>query len=787
MLLLMTLGLVGSPLPGQPPAGVIEPFDNAVDLYHRANNLYEFGETARTLEDKRNAFTLSIPLYREYLTQSPTGKFAQESAYKLGMALLLTGERETAERSFQALIKRYRTGHWVAWSAYRQAAQLYNRRAWNQAAPYFALAVKEATEEDLAHRSIFYEARCLRYAERNDEALKKLKEIINDHRNPFRDFARLSMGEVHAAKGDHEDALKNFELLLAPTIAPQERAKALLAAGVSASKLGQPEKAETFLNRTLDSPGLDPKFKAKAQLALMEMCFEEKNLRKVVKVLRRGEYLADRDTMSKIYLLGGKALAHLDRHKEAIRQFYNAERLSPLTDLGFESSYRRLVSFYKIDDPNIPGQVDAFLKIYAERYRASKEIHEARLMKAEILFHQGKLDLASQAYNDINASALPEDSRADVYFKRGWCLADSGEFGRATQNLSSFIADNPEHQLMTDALSKRGNCYLELGDRASALKDFDRVLSTPNTDPSLVAYALQNCGRIRREERKWAAMIGYYQKLLDSTLPLDTRTKADTNYWIGWGWYKQEKWAKAIPYFQIARDLSPERYREAAGINLILASYSLLDSDKLQDAVDRLRADAPNQRMPTRMLIWLGLERFSKGDYKGADRALNLAAIPEEPAATDIIVWRHLAKAQIEIKHYDRALKTIEILLTQDQEDFWKADAQLDRSHALIGTEKWKEAREAALLGLDLDAQGTVKAGLYMTLADVAMHRKDYDSAATSYLRTSEMFIDDKEIKPLALYRAAEAMEKGGQSEEAAEIRKKLRQEFPSWTAATGR
>jgi hypothetical protein len=46
------------------------------------------------------------------------------------------------------------------------------------------------------------------------------------------------------------------------------------------------------------------------------------------------------------------------------------------------------------------------------------------------------------------------------------------------------------------------------------------------------------------------------------------------------------------------------------------------------------------------------------------------------------------------------------------------------------------------------------------------------------------MFIDDKEIKPLALFRAAEALEMNEQPDEAAAIRKQLRQEFPSWTAA---
>ena len=217
---------------------------------------------------------------------------------------------------------------------------------------------------------------------------------------------------------------------------------------------------------------------------------------------------------------------------------------------------------------------------------------------------------------------------------------------------------------------------------------------------------------------------------------------------------------------------------------MILLYYSLLDSDKLKEGVEHLLVDAPHRQLPTRMLIWLGLERFSKGDYEGADRFLGLASTPDEPEQTDTLVWRHLAKARLESRKFEAASATLSILLAQKQEDFWKADSYLDQSHSLIGLQKWEEAHTAAQEGLALKPYGTVQAGLYMALADIAMSRMDYESAATNYLKASRMFIDDREIKPLGLFRAAEALEKNGQLEEAARIRKQLRQEFPGWNSA---
>ncbi|NIP94890.1 MAG: tetratricopeptide repeat protein [Akkermansiaceae bacterium] len=771
------------PLHAQVP-GIIQPFDSEEDLYHRANRYYQFGNDQKDLYEKRQALRASIPLFREYLRTRPPGELAQQASYQLGMALLMTGDLEDAERTFRYVINHYRTGQWVAMSAYRQAAQLYNRREWGKAASFFRVAAAQSPEAHLRHKSTYYEARCLVYAKQGNAAIAHLNRMVNDPTNPFRQSARLMIGEIHAEAGRHQKALEQFESLLGPeTNAAQERSQALLLAGVSASKLGRLERAQALLNQTIDSPGLDLKAKTKAQLALMEMRFEEDNHAETIKVFRRGEFLGETGDQSRIYMIAGKSFAKLDRHNEAISQFFNAERLAPLTELGFEASYRRLASFYQINSRNIPSQVDAFLEIYAESHPSSPWIQKARLMKAEILFHQGTMELASLAYNDINVSAIPEELRADIYFKRGWCLGDTGDFGRAAQNLSSFINNYPEHANVPEALAKRGQAYLQLGDRTSALKDFSRLLED-QVDPALASFARQHSGRIHREERNFEKMIENYQELLQLEGNLESKSRANANYWIGWGYYKLEQWDQAIPHLEAARDLLPQRYRESAGVHIVLSAYSLLDSDKLKTAVERLMVDAPAQRFPARMMIWLGLERFSKGDYEAADRYLGFASTPNRPDLTEVIVWRHLGKSQIEIRHFDRALETLDILLEHELEEFWKADALLDRSHALIGSGKWEEARTAALDGLELDPQGTVRAGLYMALADIAMHRKDYQSAARSYLDTSDMFIGDKEIKPLALFRAAEALELDGQLEEAAGIRRKLHTEFPNWSAA---
>jgi len=230
------------PLSAQIP-GIIEPFDNITELLTRANRLYEYGRDSKDYGASRNALTSSIPLFREFINTSPRHQFAQQAWYRLGMALLLTGETQQAEHCFNVVIRQYRTGHYVASAAYRLAAQRYNEKDWNAAAPYFGISAREADKDDLRSKSLYYQARCLILIGQNEPALRVLNTIISDPRNPFIDYARLAVGQLHAAAGRHEIALKEFERLINPQVAPRERAQALLSAGESAAKLGKTELA----------------------------------------------------------------------------------------------------------------------------------------------------------------------------------------------------------------------------------------------------------------------------------------------------------------------------------------------------------------------------------------------------------------------------------------------------------------------------------------------------------------------------------------------------------------
>ena len=765
----------------QIPRGVPQ-FDQVGDLFLRANRIYEYGRDSKDHQESQHALRAAIPMLREFLQKAPQHEYTQKANYRLGMAYLLTGDLEQADATFRFVINKYRTGHYVATAAYRLAAQRYNDRNWLGAAPWFAMAARESDKHELRHKALYYDARCFILGKRPADAVKRLEAIIADRGNPYIDYARLAIGQLHASAGKHEKALKQFEQLLGPSTSPQERAQAMISAGESATKLGKVVLAENYLNQVLDTVGLDPQYKSLAQIGLMEARFQEKDYATVLLLMQRGEFPGNDRRQAEAYMLAGRSLAKLGRHHEAPRHFFNVERLAPLSALGFEASYRRLVSFYQVDNPNIPAQCEGFERIYGESFKDHQWLHQAKLLKAESLFHVGRITSAATAYSEIDSDKVEEKNRAALLFRRGWCLSESGDYNGATQSLTHFIEKHPDNEHFLEALAQRGKAYLELDQLGTAKRDFDRLL---HTDPprALAAFARQHSGRISREQKEYRPMISHYDSLLTEYGILREDTIANAHYWIGWGWFKLEEWEKAIEHLEISRTLVPKFYTTPATTHLILANYSARDAKRLKEEAALFLKSNPDKKLPRKMLTWLGLQLFQDNDFSGADNFLTLASNYDDPERTELIIWRHLAKARLRIRHHDRALAAAENVLAREEKDFWRADALLDKAHILMGLEKLDEARTHAHEGLALNPKGIVRAGLLMTLGTLAEQRADFESAAANFIKTAELFVDDSEIKPFALHRAALAYEKGSRPDEAAKVRAQLKSEFPSWIA----
>ena len=767
----------------------------AATWFAEANKVYDYGKLEQTngnFSTAARAFAACVPMFERFANTYSKHPDAPKAIYRAGVANLLIGRREAAESKFiSTLMITKKRGPTAAAAAFRLGALAYNDKYFKTALPHFALAASQTDKPATRQKALNYQARSLLLTQKIPEAEVVLKKLVDDPNKPndFRDQARLALAHIAATSGKLPEAFALYQALAKiDTTDPaliSIKAQAIVHGGMTAMRLGKTEEGFNMLDTALKTVGLPDDSKAEAQLMLMQHEFSTGDFNKVQTLFRLGPYKAARpETTAETLLYAGRASAKLGQHNAAVEMFIGVDRTVPNTRMAFEASYRKLLSFYEMRGTNIPELTNSFVELYKNKYSKSPWIQEARVMKAETYFSFEDYANATEAWERVDFKRLPEPLQGPSLFKSGWSLVESGDYNSALQVLSEFISRYPESPDVPAAIAKRAQSSLEAGDQVAALADCERILENSENSPALTAFALQLSGRLYRLERRNDKMIEAYQTLLRDYDQQSQDTVARANYNMGLGYFDEGELETALIHLNKARTLVPEFYEESAGTTIALCYYRLKDSDELRKAVARLYAINPNKVLPRRLLVWLGLQMYEKSNFVDAEHFLTLVVDADGPDDADLGLWKALAKSRLEIPgREDGALEAVQIILANEDDAFWRCDAFLDKTNALIALGRWDEAEVSAHRGLDLDPQGTIKAGLHLALGDISLARADYHAASSSYVRAAEFFLNDTTIQPMALYKAAWCLSKAGDSNAAEAFEERLRMDHPDWKA----
>jgi tetratricopeptide (TPR) repeat protein len=629
-------------------------------------------------------------------------------------------------------------------------------------------------------RGNYFAGNCYRLLGRDREAAQRYNMVIADPAGGlFVPQAKVALGQLALRAGKPEEALALFEEIIASSHATKIRGEAALQAALTATQLGKTDLADRYLALIMRTAGMED-FRADAQIALMGNHFAKKQYKDVINVFRSSSAKAAGDKEASRLMLAARAYMRLKQPNEALGLFREVEKLvKPQSDLAFQASYYRLLAFFQIEGRHVPDQVDAFLQLYQKFRPEDPRIHTALMMKAETLFANKQTAEAAKIYSSINAGAVSEKNRPGLFYQRGWCLAEAGDPQGAVRSLTEFITRYPDDPRVPSALAKRAMAHVDSAEPQKAIADFDRLAAAGSPD-DLVSFAWLESARMRRAENNIPDMIARYQGFLKNVPDPGENLQAEANYWIGWGLVKNNAAGDAVAYLEKARTLRPEAYGKHAGILLALGYFAAQDALKLSSEIELAIDGKYDADIPEQVLQWSGMQSYNAGDYQLAAQCLNLIANPEEPRATPKEVWRYLAKARLETGDAAGALEAANHVLEVEDNPAWKADGLLDRGRALLLLDKPAEARTATDEALALRPQGRTSAGLRILSGDLHVNAGDPRKAAAEYL-TVVGFHDDKDLKPRALQKLIEALEKQGDKAEAEKYRKQLESEFPDW------
>lgn len=782
---LAILILASGPVVAQAPRA--EPVDPALntdvgnDFFQRGKNLYDTAQAATDMQSRKEYFQRSAQIFEQYLSEYSGHPNAEMAWWYLGNSYYQSGQIDDGKRCFSTLLNRYGRGKWAGAAAYTLAADHYNTGEYAFAAPLFERFAENASKVGDRPRGNYFAGNCYRLLGRDREAISAYKKVIADPEGSLlAPQSKVALGNLSVKAGKLQEALDQFEEVATGPYAEKVRGEAALQAALTGTKLGKFEVSEKYLKLIMSSAGMED-FRADAQTALMGNYFTKKQYREVIDIFRRSAVKASGDKEAARLMFAARAYMRLKQPTEALQLFREVERLlKPEMDLAFQAAYYRLLCFFQIEGRHVPDQVDAFLQLYRKSRPEDPRIHTALMMKAETLFSNKDVAGAAKVYSEINAAAVSEKNRPGLLYQRGWCFSEAGDSQGAIRSLGEFIAKYPTDARVPSAIAKRAKAYAETSEPAKAIADFDRLTAMEGAQPELVSFAWLESARLRRAENNIPDMIVRYQGLLQKEGDLTTNVKGEANYWIGWGMVKNNTAREAVPYLEKARDLRPDAYLKHAGLLLALGYFASQDSQKLSDEINLAITGKYEADIPDQAIQWAGNQSYNAGDFTSAAKFLTLVSNPEEPRETAKEVWRYLAKARLETGDGEKALTAVNNVLAVEDNPGWKADGLLDRGRALFMLKRFAESRKSADEALELRPQGHTSAGLNILVGDLELQGGNPKTAAAKYIIVIE-FHEDKELKPLAMWKLAQALEKQGDLAEAEKNREKLATEFPSW------
>lgn len=751
------------------------------DLFDYSNMLYE-----------RKEYALAAQSFGQYLQRYAGGKQVPIVLFRLGECFVSQNQPADAEKYFLEVVTRYPSSEGAPSSAYRLGAIRFNQKAFEESAKYFNFCETKSPNAQVKLAAAYNKSRAYQMLGDRKRMLAALQTVAAEKKdNPYLESALLSVATALLAEDKKKEALPMFLDLIEVSKDKLIVSDALVKAGVIEAETGKEDEALKHFDEALKLTETTPENRGVAFVGSVQALYAKGDYNAVIDIYNRNaSVLPPGDLRPKMLLLVGNSHRLKKSYARAVEVYLMIEQNHAATEQAFEAGYWKLYCFYLLGDKDLPDFAKAFLQKYGRDRTEHEFVSLARLILADAYFNKQDYKEAAAAFVDVRTNNLPEKLRPDAIFNRGWAEAEAGQHQESITTLTRFITDYPKHEFIPKALARRGLSAREVRDLPKAKEDFNRIVKQfPKSEA--VEISLLHLGFIHAEMHETKEMIATFEQLVEKF----PSSPAASQAWfsIGRGYLDSKDFDKAVPALRKAIELDKKTYIDKASRLIIAALYSKQNADELAKAVDAYRDGNPNGTIDPNALAWLGVTLFNKGDFARSARFLTYAT-QDASAPSPEVLWDHLARAWLELKKYDDANAAIDHVLANPSDVGVKANALLTKSKAQLGVSKFAEANQAAEDGLAIIKAGRLQAQLLIQQGDVlydegeALAKKGdktgavakYQAAAGKFVVPSQIFVDPK-ITPEALFKAARALDKAGETPKAEELLKQLKAKYPDY------
>ena len=714
--------------------------------------------------------------YERYLEQFPRAPALDRQAayYRLGECYRQTGAVNNARANYETLLANFTGGEFLGYAAYRLGSMQYEDKNFREALQSYRRASVRLTQPTLIYASRFFVGRCLEATSQKTEARQQYEDLSKiTEANPFRDASRLSTGRMYAEAGQKEAALKWLLPLAGDTTNAQIKAESLARSGLLQLDLGHPDDASKTFDAALAMPEIAG-WKDTIAVAGFRILYDKKDYKGVLARYQAGGAGNGLKIESKLNVLVTVADSQreLGLREEALATYGQIAQEFPATPQAREAGYARLVMLYDAGDERLLNEVNAFLTDNP----TAPQVERVSLMKAEALFKAADFEHAAPIYQIVVAKTkgLPASYRGEAMFKLGWSWMQLGHFDKAVETFTAFIRDFPSHAKVPTALAQRGSAQMQLRQYTAAQKDFAE-LTAKYPKAKEREFGLENLALILGQLGDQARMADTFEMLLKEFPESAARAKA--NYWVGRTAFEAKNYKKAAPHLDESRKLDKAQFFERSSLALMACLYNLEDVDATEKEVEFYKTNGGKAATPSDVIRWLGQKSYERGQYEQAEKFLPELVMRKEALGDDYLL---LARSRAKLRKFKEAVQSFDNYLSSVKDPVPRVAGIIEKADAQIELKDWDGAEKTVKEGLTLATEGRYNGELKMRSAEIEIGRGNASKALQIFAEIP-IVLDDEEVSPRALQRAMEIHAKLGNAADVKRIENQLRSKYPEY------
>jgi TolA-binding protein len=420
------------------------------------------------------------------------------------------------------------------------------------------------------------------------------------------------------------------------------------------------------------------------------------------------------------------------------------------------------------------------------------------LLQAQELSHEDKFTAALPLWENLAAEPVTASwPLQDILLELARAYDELGDFPKAATAYQAYLDDLTGHpgdnkelqaQRVLRAQARLAVCLQKSDQLLAATEAWKAVQSLAPQGSREQETALESLGLIyaRGGPPQEAAMVGTFRLLLQN-FP-DSPLRALAAFSVGNSLFQDRDYAGAEPLLLDARKWDAATWMQAATQRLVLGAYGLKDDEKTAaylkeyDAIP-LPADVPSRiaaRLPAAVIYWLAQTARKAENWPASETYY--ARVTQDADAGDLLAgaWWELGEVQAERKEWAAAVTSYEKYrqLKPDAKDATSVLLALGRAE--LGAQNTDAAKKLGDEALLQEPEGPRSAAARMLLGETAFAAQNYPEAARMFATLAVLF-DDPKITPQAMWRAADAFGRAGDTASSAQWRQKLREKYPKY------